>query len=413
MIYYKNSQLFDAKTILIVCIIFSFRMLGLFIVLPFLNIQNLHFLHGNKLLAGLAVGSYGFSQAIFQIPVGILSDRIGRKFVILFGSFLFLLGSLIAAIHLSIWNIIFGRILQGSGATSSVIIALLFDLIKKENRSKAMMCIGITFLLTFSISIIVGSVILQKIGLCNLFWIITIISILNILLISFFIPNSNQFVHKKTSNYKYVLIEEVKNIFFILKNWDLTKLNVSAFITNFILMLNFFIFPKKFSEMNFETKMHWKIYLISIIFSLLISYYMMIITENKNCTYFSWISSMFFLSVSQFLLYKSGLNSALFFLGIVIFFTVFYLNSTFLPVLIRIFSSKNNRGMTMGVCSTFQFLGTATGGSLGGYLCSQFNVNSVFLIGGLISLSWFFAIILDKNQFKKNLLISDKKFLNV
>ncbi len=175
------------------------RMLGMFMVLPVLTTYGMALQGASETLIGLAIGIYGLAQAIFQIPFGLLSDRIGRKPLIVGGLLLFVLGSVIAASTESIWGIILGRALQGSGAIAAAVMALLSDLTREQNRTKAMAFIGISFGVTFAIAMVVGPIVTHALGLHALFWMIATLATLGILITLWVVPSSTQHVLNRES----------------------------------------------------------------------------------------------------------------------------------------------------------------------------------------------------------------------
>ncbi|MEX9624795.1 MFS transporter, partial [Proteus mirabilis] len=170
--------------------VFSLRMLGMFMVLPVLTTYGLQLQHATESLIGLAIGIYGLTQAIFQIPFGFFSDKFGRKSMIVFGLIIFIVGSLIAALSDSIYGIIIGRALQGAGAISAAVMALLSDLTREQNRTKAMAFIGISFGITFALALVLGPILTHIFGLQGLFWGIALLAFGGIMITLITVPNS-------------------------------------------------------------------------------------------------------------------------------------------------------------------------------------------------------------------------------
>lgn len=179
--------------------VFSLRMLGMFMVLPVLTTYGMALQGASEALIGLAIGIYGLAQAIFQIPFGLLSDRVGRKPLIVGGLLVFVLGSIIAALSHSIWGIILGRALQGSGAIAAAVMALLSDLTREQNRTKAMAFIGVSFGVTFAIAMVLGPVITHALGLHALFWMIAVLATIGIALTLWVVPDSKNHILNRES----------------------------------------------------------------------------------------------------------------------------------------------------------------------------------------------------------------------
>lgn len=168
--------------------VFSLRMLGMFMVLPVLTTYGMSLAGASEALIGLAIGIYGMTQALFQIPFGLLSDKVGRKPLIVGGLLMFALGSVIAALTHSIWGVILGRALQGSGAISAAVMALLSDLTREQNRTKAMAFIGVSFGITFAIAMVTGPLITHALGLSGLFWLIALLALGGIAVTLWLVP---------------------------------------------------------------------------------------------------------------------------------------------------------------------------------------------------------------------------------
>ncbi|HKS32897.1 MAG TPA: MFS transporter, partial [Enterobacteriaceae bacterium] len=241
--------------------VFSLRMLGMFMVLPVLTTYGMALQGASEALIGLAIGIYGLAQAIFQVPFGLLSDRIGRKPLIVGGLAIFVLGSIIAALSDSIWGIILGRALQGSGAIAAAVMALLSDLTREQNRTKAMAFIGVSFGVTFAIAMVAGPVITHQLGLHALFWMIALLATLAIALTIWVVPNSRDHVLNRESGM-------VKGSFkLVLANPKLLKLNFGIMCLHILLMSTFVALPGQLEAAGLAPADHWKVYLATMLIS--------------------------------------------------------------------------------------------------------------------------------------------------
>ncbi|MCC7280404.1 MAG: MFS transporter, partial [Chromatiaceae bacterium] len=169
--------------------IFALRMLGLFLILPVFAIQAQNVPGATPLLIGIAIGAYGLTQALLQIPFGMLSDRIGRKPVILGGLIIFVIGSVVAALADDIYGVIIGRLLQGSGAIAAAVMALTADLTREAVRTRAMAGIGISIALSFALALVLGPIVAHWGGLEGLFWFIAVLACAGILILLLVVPN--------------------------------------------------------------------------------------------------------------------------------------------------------------------------------------------------------------------------------
>lgn len=228
--------------------VFSLRMLGMFMVLPVLTTYGMA-LHGaSEALIGLAIGIYGLAQAVFQIPFGLISDRVGRKPLIVGGLLIFALGSVIAALSDSIWGIILGRALQGSGAIAAAVMALLSDLTREQNRTKAMAFIGVSFGITFAIAMVVGPIVTHAFGLHALFWMIAVLSLAGIAITLLVVPSADEHVLNRESSIVRGSFSKVLN------NSRLLKLNFGILCLHILLMSSFVALPLAMEKLGWPLR---------------------------------------------------------------------------------------------------------------------------------------------------------------
>ncbi|QFQ32946.1 MFS transporter [Buchnera aphidicola (Aphis fabae)] len=382
-------NVFELQVTLSFCVIFLLRMLGVFSILPVLSKYGLYLNGGNKFLIGLSISVYAIAQMIFQIPFGFLSDKFGRKEIIIFGLFIFLIGSIIAANTNSIWGLIIGRAIQGSGAISGVSMALLSDLVRKENRIKSISAIGASFAVSFLISIVFGSLIIEKFNFSFIFWFSSVFSMICILIVFFMIPTDrNQEYQVKKLNKKIKFFNQ-KNIKYLF-NINFCRFYFSIFCLHFLLTMHFLIIPEQLELSGLISNYHWIIYLVTIIFSFFILYFIVVYGNFyfclKNiieiCVFFIFLSSLFFLFLYNHLFYLV--------LSLQIFFIAFNILEVFLPsYLSQKISINNYKGSIMSIYSTSQYLGISLGGIINGWLYTFLNVSQIFLCEVFLVFIWF------------------------
>ncbi|XBC39636.1 MAG: MFS transporter [Buchnera aphidicola (Chaetogeoica yunlongensis)] len=392
----------EIKVIVGVCLILFLRIFAMFMVVPSLSTCGLILKNSNMFLIGIAIGIYGIFQFIFQIPCGWLSDKFGRKKIIILGLIVFLLGNILCWFSDSIFGIIVGRGLQGSAAISSVCMALLSDsVISSLNRIKIMGILGIFFGISFFLAMILGPIIINLFGFYYLFFINSCLSIFCIFISIFFIPEFSINNNKHVINFKL----ELQNIFKILKNVQLFQINLSIFFIHFLLILNFITIPVIFKNVYgyFGYSLNIFYILIFIISFLVVFLAMMFIKTayfyNMNTIIIS--TMMFLLCYILLLFYKTSILLLMF--SLQIFFIVFVLLETILPILVGKFSLVNYKGTSMAIYSTSQFLGSALGGILGGFLFDYLNFFEISCFELILIVFWFLISIFFK--FKNFLII--------
>lgn len=362
--------------------VFSLRMLGMFMVLPVLTTYGMKLSGASETLIGIAIGIYGLAQAVFQIPFGLLSDRVGRKPLIVFGLVIFCIGSIVAASTESIWGVIIGRALQGSGAIAAAVMALLSDLTREQNRTKAMAFIGISFGITFAIAMVLGPIITHAWGLHALFWAIAALTILGIIITVAVVPSPATHILNRESSM-------VKGSFGkVMGNPKLLKLNFGILCLHVLLMSSFVVLPQVMEHAGFPPSEHWRVYLITMLTSFVAVIPVIIYAEKKRHMKQVFMGCVVVLLLAEVVLWAAGLHLWAVIAGIQLFFLAFNVMEAILPSLISKESPAGYKGTAMGLYSTSQFIGVAIGGSLGGYVYGHAGAGAVFLVCAAIAVVW-------------------------
>jgi MFS family permease len=362
------------------------RMLGLFVLFPIFSILSQDYQNYSPLLIGLAIGIYGLTQAVFQIPFGMLSDRYGRKIMILIGLAFFVIGSLVSALTTDIYWVILGRFLQGLGAISSVLMAFVIDNTDEQHRTKALAIIGGQIGLAFMVAILLGPILAINFGISGVFWFITILASL-----AFLVAIT---LKKQTLSEKYAFnLENLKSIFVL----PLLRLNISVFFLHIILTSTFVVLPMLWLNNNIvPLDDHWKVYLTVMASSFILMVPLILALEKYKKINFVFISSIIFIMLASFVFFKIELTLVSSLLILMLFFTGFNVLEAVLPSLIARQIDSSKRGMAMGFHGSSQFLGAFLGGLLGGYFFGNYGTHSVFLMNSLIALIWLFFIIFNR-----------------
>lgn len=381
--------------------IYSLRMLGLFMLLPVLSLFAEQMPGSTPTLVGLTMGIYGLTQAVLQIPFGLLSDRFSRKGVIVIGLLLFLAGSVVAALASNIYGILIGRALQGCGAVSAAVMALLADLTQEVNRTKAMAMIGASIGLSFGAAMTIGPVIAHYFGIAGIFWLIAILAALAVLVILFVVPNPEKFMIHRDAEY---IPSEVSSV---IKNADLLRLDYGIFALHLILMASFVVVPLLMRDAGLGGGKHWQVYLPVLATSMAAIIPFVIIAEKKRKMKPVFIGAIVTLIIANlgFILLHDNL------LGLIvclwIFFAGFNLLEATLPSLISKTAPGDLKGTAMGIYSSSQFIGAFLGGASGGWLYGQFGAASVFVFSAAVAGSWaLIAAFMSTPRYLANLLLS-------
>ncbi|WP_427551560.1 MFS transporter [Methylomonas sp. MS20] len=362
--------------------IYALRMLGLFMLLPVLSLFTEQMPGSTPKLVGLTMGIYGLSQAILQIPFGLLSDRFSRKTIIVVGLLLFVAGSVVAALATDIYGVLIGRALQGCGAVSAAVMALLADLTQEVHRTKAMATIGASIGISFGVAITAGPIIADHWGIAGIFWMIALLAALAILVVLFVVPNPEKITTHRDAEY---IPSELSSV---ITNPDLLRLNYGIFALHLILMASFVVVPLLMRDAGLEGGKHWLVYLPVLVTSMAGIIPFVIIAEKKRKmkgVFLAAISTLLVANLGFVLLHGEliGLIACLW-----IFFCGFNLLEATLPSLISKTAPGDLKGTAMGIYSSAQFIGAFLGGAAGGWLYGEFGPASVFLFSAAIAASW-------------------------
>jgi predicted MFS family arabinose efflux permease len=381
--------------------IYALRMLGLFLIMPVLSLFAEQLEGSTPALIGLSIGIYGISQSILQIPFGLMSDRFGRKKIIISGLIIFLIGSVVAALSTTIYGVLLGRAIQGSGAIAAPIMALVADLTQEVHRTKAMALIGLSIGVSFGVAITAGPIIAGFIGVHGIFWLIAGLSFIAIFVVRFLVPDPQKSKMHRDA-------ELVPSQFFnILKNTELLRLNYGIFVLHAMLTASFVVLPLLMRDAGLVPDQHWKVYLPVFVVSMAAIIPFVIVAEKKRK-----MKAVFIGAIATLVLADLGLmqfSSSL--IGIIgflwLFFTGFNLLEATLPSLVSKTASADLRGTAMGVYSTSQFLGAGMGGGIGGWCYGQMGASGVFLFCAIAAFSWFLlSLSMKPPRYWANLLIS-------
>ena len=363
--------------------IYGLRMLGLFIILPIFAIYAQHLPGGEShLLIGIALGAYGLTQAILQIPAGWLSDRYGRKPVIYISLILFAVGSFIAADASNIYWIIVGRVVQGAGALNAAVMALTADLTREEVRTKAMAMIGITIGITFSLSMVLSPLLNSLIGVPSIFAMTGVLALLAMCVVKFVIPDPAITRFHSDTEASWGHFAEV------LRNTDLLRLNFGIFTLHAILLSVFMQVPFVLEKDGLELSHHWYIYLPVMLIAFVLMVPPIIIAEKKAKMKKVFMLAIFLAMCAQVLL-MFGQNSLWSVAAaLLVFFTAFNVLEATLPSMVSKIAPLASKGTAMGVYSSVQFLGAFVGAVAGGALMQYVGGDAVFVFAIALLLVW-------------------------
>ncbi|QPF38109.1 MFS transporter [Acinetobacter sp. TTH0-4] len=361
--------------------IFALRMLGLFMIIPVFSVAGQSYQGATPALIGLAVGVYGLTQAILQIPFSLLADRFSRKPLVIIGLLLFALGGAVAAMSETIYGVIIGRAIAGGGAVSAVVMALLADVTREEQRSKAMaimgMSIGVSFMLAFSL----GPWLTSLVGISGLFWVTTIMGLAAISML-FLVPKITR--HHK--NYQQGYLQQLKQV---LKMGDLNRLHISVFALHLLLTAMFIYMPSQLIQVaDIPLASHGWVYLPLLIISLFFAFPSIILAEKYRQMRGIFLTAIAGIVLGLLVLIFGFESKYILLLGLGLFFVAFNVMEALLPSWLSKSAPIQSKATAMGVNASSQFLGAFFGGMIGGQLLLLNNTSMGWGILTTIAVLW-------------------------
>jgi MFS family permease len=369
-------------------LIFALRLLGLFLILPVFAVYAETLDGYTPFLAGVALGVYGLTQGLLQLPYGLASDRLGRKPVIAFGLVVFAAGSVLAALSTTLTGVIAGRALQGAGAIAAAVIALTADLTREEQRTKAMAVIGITIGASFVASLMLGPVLNHWLGVPGIFWLTAVLAVGGLAVLAFWVPAP---VSGATPPAR---LPTARQFTALLKDARLLRFDLGIFFLHAGLTALFVVVPLALvRHAGLPLSEHWLVYLPVMLASVLAMLPLILIAERKHRVREMFIAAVLLLALSQVGLYLGFGSLTGLAIGLFVFFVGFNALESQLPSLISRAAPPASKGTAIGVYTTFEFLGAFAGGAAGGWLHGHFGIEAVFLFTGALFGLWLWLAV--------------------
>lgn len=378
----------ERRTVATLAGVFSLRLFGLFLILPVFVLYAEELEGNTPFLMGVALGAYGLTQALFQIPYGLASDRFGRKPMIAIGLLVFAAGSIVAAMSDSILGVIVGRALQGAGAIAAVVIALVADLTREDQRTKAMALIGVTIGMTFLASLILGPLLNGWIGVKGIFWLTGVLAVLGIVVSVYWVPT-----HVGGGRHRDV--QPVPAQFLcVLKDAGLLRLDLGIFVLHFVLTAMFVVVPLALvHEAGLAADLHWRIYLPVLLLSVVAMIPLLFLSARRRLMRWVFAIGVAMLLAAQGVFYLGYQSLAWLAFALWAFFVGFNLLEALLPSLVSRMAPVDSKGTAIGVYNSFEFFGVFLGGTLGGYVRGAYGLNAVFILSGVVLAVWLVVAI--------------------
>jgi MFS family permease len=381
----------ELRATLSLAAIFALRMLGLFMIMPVFSIYAKSIPGGdNALLVGIALGAYGVTQSLLYIFYGWLSDKTGRKSVIVTGLVIFAIGSFVAAFAHDITWIIVGRIIQGMGAISSAVLAFIADLTSESHRTKAMAMVGGSIGMSFAVAIVGAPIVFHWVGMGGLFALVGVFSILAVAVVLWIVPDAPKPVHVRAPFAE------------VLRNVELLRLNFGVLVLHATQTALFLVVPRLLADAGLPIASHWKIYLPVMALSFVLMVPAIIAAEKRSMMKPVVVSAVGLILIGQVLLGLLAHTIAIVAAVLFVYFLGFNILEAVQPSLVSKLAPGNRKGAATGVYNTTQSIGLALGGVLGGWLLKHDSASAVFYACSGLVLCWLLVAFKMKAPVSRN-----------
>ena len=391
------------KSVLPLSMIIALRFFGLFIVLSVLSGYAKDLPGGTAFLAGIALGGYALTQAVLQVPFGVLSDKIGRKKTLLIGLLIFAAGSVVAGIADNIYVLLLGRFLQGAGAIGSVVTAMIADHVREDQRAHAMAIMGMVIAMSFAAAMLFGPIIAGCFSVSTLFWLTAILALTALLILFTAVPEPPKIIHHYS--------EEEAKIKHVFKDKDLVRMYITFLFHSSTMAIAFFIIPILMKSKFGMTPMdYWKVYLPAVLLGILAMGPAAVFGEKYSKGKEVFIISVLFI-IGAFALMGYASSFTLFAVGASFFFIGFNMFEPLLQSFVAKFAKVHQQGAALGVANTFAYVGIFLGGAIGGWLYQHYTEKGVAIFVMGLSLLWIYWIVGMRNPgLRKNLFLPTDKY---
>jgi MFS family permease len=377
----------ELKAAFSLAIIYVLRMLGLFMVMPVLAILTVDYSGFSAWHVGLAIGGYGLTQAILQIPFGMLSDKLGRKPVIVLGLMLFAVGSLIAGVAEDMTTLIIGRVLQGAGAIAGAVMALAADVTREEHRTKVMAIIGIAIGCSFYLALLLGPILADDYGLSGLFLITAALSVFGIALVVFVVPSAVNIAPSAET------LPRKDFVLGLLRHKELSLLNISVCLLHLFITILFIQIPTLLTDLGVGLEAQWTVYL-PVLLASIIGLIVLMGAARKQAKAVMSVSIVMMISCFAGLaLFDGALSLYSLCALILVFFIGFNYLEANTPALVSSIAPAGKKGTAMGIYASFQFFGAFLGGMISGLMTSSFSINALYTVCIGLGIVWLILIL--------------------
>jgi predicted MFS family arabinose efflux permease len=391
------------KKVLPLSLIVALRFFGLFIVLSVLSGYAKELPGGTAFLAGVALGGYALTQAVLQVPFGVMSDKFGRKKTLLFGLLLFAFGSVVAAVADNIYVLLLGRFLQGAGAIGSVVTAMIADQVREDERAHAMAIMGMVIAMSFAAAMIIGPIIAGIFSVSALFWLTAALALTALLILFTAVPEPPHIEHHYS--------EEEAKVKEVFKDKDLVRMYITFLFHSSTMAIAFYLIPILMkSKFGMDKMEYWKVYLPAVIFGIVAMGPAAVLGEKYGKGKEVFVASVLFI-IASFALMGFSDNFWLFATGATFFFIGFNMFEPLLQSFVSKFAKVHQKGAALGVANTFAYVGIFLGGAIGGWLFGHYGEKGVAIAVIVLSLVWIYWIVGMRNPaLRKNLFLPSDIF---